>query len=92
MVVFAALETVGVSSVHDTGIGIPAEKIDTIFDPFVQVEQRLSQMNQAVGVGLSISRALARGMSGDLTVESAPERGSTFTLILPRSAHARAEC
>ncbi|MDQ6887648.1 MAG: ATP-binding protein [Gemmatimonadota bacterium] len=71
--------------VSDTGVGIPADKIDTIFDPFVQVDQRPNQMNQGVGLGLSISRALACAMSGDLTVESAPGCGSTFTLSLPRS-------
>jgi PAS domain S-box-containing protein len=71
--------------VSDTGIGIPAEKIDAIFDPFFQVDQRLSQMSHGVGLGLSISRELARAMSGDLTAESVQERGSTFTLILPRS-------
>jgi signal transduction histidine kinase len=69
--------------VVDTGIGIDAEKMDTIFDPFVQVDAR-KQLAGGVGLGLAISRDLARAMRGELTVESAPGVGSTFTLTLPR--------
>jgi signal transduction histidine kinase len=72
-------------SVIDTGIGIPPEKIRTIFEPFVQVDQRLTRPREGVGLGLAISRDLARGMGGDLTVESAPGKGSTFTLRLARA-------
>jgi signal transduction histidine kinase len=71
-------------SVTDTGIGIPPEKITAIFEPFVQVDQRLTRPREGVGLGLAISRDLARGMSGDLTVESTPGKGSTFTLRLVR--------
>ncbi len=71
-------------NVSDTGIGIPEEKIESIFDPFVQVDQRLSQMSQGVGLGLSISRDLARAMGGELVATSALREGSIFTLILPR--------
>ncbi|MGI9090138.1 MAG: ATP-binding protein, partial [Gemmatimonadaceae bacterium] len=70
--------------VHDTGIGIPAEKLDSIFEPFVQVERTLSQPATGAGLGLAISRDLALGMNGDLTAESTPA-GSTFTLTLPRA-------
>jgi PAS domain S-box-containing protein len=69
--------------VSDTGVGIPADKLDTIFDPFVQLERTLSSSHQGTGLGLAISRDLARGMAGQLTVESVEGRGSTFSLTLP---------
>ena len=70
--------------VADTGRGIPPEQIGRIFDPFVQVDRHLTaESQQGVGLGLAISRDLARGMGGDLDVESAVGRGSTFTLRLP---------
>jgi PAS domain S-box-containing protein len=69
--------------VEDTGRGIPAEKLTVIFDPFVQVDQRRVRAQEGIGLGLSISRELARGMNGDLTVESVLGEGSTFTLRLP---------
>ena len=69
--------------VSDTGIGIPADQIDTIFDPFVQVNARLTRTEEGIGLGLAISRDLARGMGGDLTVDSEVGVGSTFTLTLP---------
>jgi len=71
--------------VTDTGTGIPADKLDAIFDPFVQVDQRRVRAQEGIGLGLSISRELSRAMGGDLTVESAMGRGSTFTLRLPRA-------
>ncbi|MGH7649371.1 MAG: ATP-binding protein [Gemmatimonadaceae bacterium] len=69
--------------VTDTGAGIPTDKLDAIFDPFVQVDQRLVREHPGVGLGLAISRDLARGMNGDLTVASTVGEGSTFTLSLP---------
>jgi signal transduction histidine kinase len=54
-----------------------------IFEPFVQLDRQLSRPVEGVGLGLAISRALARAMNGDLTVESTPGAGSTFTLVLP---------
>jgi PAS domain S-box-containing protein len=71
--------------VSDTGIGVPPDQLENIFDPFVQVDRRLTCGNSGVGLGLAISRDLARGMGGDLTVESESGSGSTFTLALPQA-------
>jgi signal transduction histidine kinase len=68
--------------VRDTGLGIPAEKLSSIFDPFVQVNASHNRTAEGTGLGLAISRELARGMGGDLVVESAIGVGSTFTLTL----------
>ncbi|MEO6778191.1 MAG: HAMP domain-containing sensor histidine kinase, partial [Gemmatimonadaceae bacterium] len=70
--------------VRDTGIGIPADHLSVIFEPFVQVNPSLTRVIDGVGLGLAISRELARAMGGDITVESALGVGSTFTLSLPR--------
>jgi signal transduction histidine kinase len=70
--------------VSDTGRGVPAERLASIFDPFVQVErERTETSQQGVGLGLAISRDLARAMGGELSAESVVGRGSTFTLTLP---------
>jgi signal transduction histidine kinase len=69
--------------VRDTGIGIPPDKLQVIFDPFVQVRSDLTRTHEGTGLGLAISRDLARGMGGDLTVQSVVGQGSTFTLTLP---------
>jgi len=71
--------------VRDTGMGIPADKLAAIFEPFVQVRADLTRTADGTGLGLAISRDLARGMGGDLTVESTVGEGSTFTLTLPRA-------
>jgi PAS domain S-box-containing protein len=73
-----------VTEVHDTGIGIPADKLQAIFEPFVQVDREYSGQRQGTGLGLAISRDLARGMGGDLTVRSQLGVGSVFTLELRR--------
>jgi PAS domain S-box-containing protein len=73
-------------SVRDTGIGIAPEMADRIFEPFVQVRSELTRSAEGAGLGLAISRALARGMGGDLVVVSEPGRGSVFTLSLPAMA------
>jgi signal transduction histidine kinase len=71
------------ASVSDNGIGISPDKLDAIFEPFVQVGRTLSTGHHGTGLGLAISRDLARGMRGDLSVESSLGEGSTFTLSLP---------
>jgi signal transduction histidine kinase len=71
--------------VADTGMGIPPDKLDAIFEPFVQLRSDLTRTAEGTGLGLAISRDLAVGMRGDLTAESTPGRGSTFTLTLPRA-------
>jgi signal transduction histidine kinase len=77
-----------VVSVKDTGIGIPAEKHDSIFEPFVQLKDGLTDRGTGVGLGLAISRDLARAMKGDLTVEISEGKGARFMLALPRAHEA----
>ena len=72
-------------SLTDTGIGIAAEKHESIFEPFIQLKESLSDRESGVGLGLAISRDLARAMKGDLTVESSEGKGARFTLSLPRA-------
>jgi len=73
--------------ISDTGIGIPPEKHEAIFEPFLQLKESFVGRESGVGLGLAISRDLARAMEGDLTVESAEGKGARFTLSLPRAAH-----
>ena len=61
----------------------PTTSCAQLFEPFVQVDQRLTRPHEGVGLGLAISRDLARGMGGDLTAESKLGSGSTFMLTLP---------
>jgi signal transduction histidine kinase len=70
--------------VRDSGRGIPASKLERIFEPFVRIDTGYSRPTEGTGLGLAISRDLARAMRGDLTVESVLGEGSTFTLRLPR--------
>ncbi len=76
--------------VRDTGIGIGKEDLGRIFDPFWQVEQSHSRRAGGTGLGLSVTRALARLLGGDVVVESTPGSGSRFEVRLPREAPARA--
>ncbi|MBK5187419.1 MAG: PAS domain-containing protein [Gemmatimonadaceae bacterium] len=79
----ARVDNIVCIEVADTGCGIPANKQQSVFEPFVQLERTLSSPHQGTGLGLAISRDLARGMHGELTVDSAPGEGSTFQLRLP---------
>ena len=81
----ATADTVSIR-VSDTGIGIAAVKHESIFEPFIQLKESLSDRESGVGLGLAISRDLARAMKGDLTVESSEGKGSRFTLSLPRAS------
>ena len=74
--------------VRDTGTGIPPEKLQAIFEPFVQLDRSLTNVQEGSGLGLAISRDLARAMGGDLCAESAPGLGSTLVLTLPRAQSA----
>jgi PAS domain S-box-containing protein len=77
--------------VIDTGIGIPPENVDSIFEPFVQVGRSLSSPHEGTGLGLAISRDLARAMGGELKVRSTLGVGSTFTLSLPLTQSSEVE-
>ena len=78
------IESRALIHVRDTGCGIPADKIESIFDPFVQVDrEQIQSSERGVGLGLAISRDLARAMGSDLTAESTVGQGSVFTITLP---------
>ena len=71
--------------VRDTGRGVSADKLESMFEPFVQLDRRLTSSHEGTGLGLAISRDLARAMGGDLSASSTPGAGSCFTLTLPRA-------
>jgi signal transduction histidine kinase len=71
--------------VRDTGPGIPADKLEAIFEPFYQVDQSTTRIEGGAGLGLTISRNLAKAMGGGISVSSHVGEGSTFTLTLPRA-------
>jgi len=75
-------ESVGIT-VHDTGIGISAEHIDKVFDPFWQVEQQATRRAGGTGLGLTVTRRLARLLGGDVSVESSVGEGTTFVITIP---------
>jgi len=75
--------------VRDSGIGIAPAKLDTIFEPFIQLDRATTSQHEGTGLGLSISRDLARAMGGDLTVASEVGKGSGFTLVLPTQPPAK---
>lgn len=72
-------------AVRDTGIGIAPGHIDRIWEPFWQVDQQLTRSVGGAGLGLAVSRRLARLLGGDIDVESVPGDGTTFVFCLPRN-------
>jgi signal transduction histidine kinase len=70
----------------DSGIGIPANKLEHIFLEFSQADESTTRDYGGTGLGLAISRRFCRLMGGDLTVQSEPGRGSTFSVRLPAAA------
>ena len=72
--------------VSDTGIGINADRLETVFEPFSQADRDTSHRYGGTGLGLTISQMLAGRMGGAITVRSKPGKGSTFTLRLPLMA------
>jgi PAS domain S-box-containing protein len=71
--------------VKDTGLGIPADRLSSVFEPFVQLERRLTSNHEGTGLGLAISRDLARGLGGELSVRSKLGEGSEFDLTLRKA-------
>ena len=69
--------------VQDTGPGVPEDKHEAVFAPFVQLGRSLTSGHEGAGLGLAISRDLARAMGGDVTLETPPDGGARFTLALP---------
>jgi signal transduction histidine kinase len=72
-------------AVCDTGIGIEASELESIFEPFTQLDTSLSRRAPGTGLGLSIARKFATAMGGTVAVRSQPGVGSTFTVTLPRA-------
>ncbi|MDQ6689295.1 MAG: ATP-binding protein [Gemmatimonadota bacterium] len=70
-------------SVEDDGPGIPPEKLEAVFEPFVQLDRGLTRTTEGTGLGLAISRGLARGMGAEITLSSQLGKGSVFSLVLP---------
>ncbi|HEV7595056.1 MAG TPA: HAMP domain-containing sensor histidine kinase [Gemmatimonadaceae bacterium] len=85
---WAASDSAVFTRVHDSGCGIPSDRLENIFEPFVQVDSSRTRPHGGTGLGLSISRDFAEGMGGKLYVESELGKGSIFTLVLPQAAGA----
>ena len=73
----------GTISVSDTGLGMSRQELALVFEPFVQFDNALSREHKGTGLGMPISREMARAMGGDLVATSLPGAGSIFTLTLP---------
>jgi two-component system phosphate regulon sensor histidine kinase PhoR len=69
--------------VTDTGIGIPSDQLERVFEPFYQVDRGTTRSYPGIGLGLAIARDFARAMGGELRLQSQPGEGSTASLELP---------
>ena len=78
-------------TVVDSGVGIPETRIPELFEPFVQGDSGYTRRHGGAGLGLSISRRLARLMGGDVTAEPQPGGGSRFSLWLPEATQGARE-
>ena len=76
-------------AVNDSGDGIPADRLPDIFSKFVQLDQSTTRRHEGLGLGLAMSRALARSMNGDVEAESTRNEGTTLTLRLPATHGSR---
>ncbi|MDB4869618.1 MAG: ATP-binding region ATPase domain protein [Gemmatimonadales bacterium] len=83
---WAANDSAVLTRVQDSGCGIPSDRLENVFEPFVQVDSSRTRPHGGTGLGLSISRDFAEGMGGKLYVESELGKGSIFTLVLPQAA------
>jgi signal transduction histidine kinase len=72
--------------VADTGVGIPPDALERIFEPFFQVEESLTREQGGLGLGLTIAKSMAERCGGCIQVESVLGKGSRFSLILPAQA------
>ena len=82
---YRANDTDVLIAIRDDGIGIPAEKLDVVFEPYVQLDASGGNEQMGSGLGLAISRDLARAMGGDLIATSSANEGTVFTVRLPLS-------
>jgi signal transduction histidine kinase len=78
-------------SVRDSGIGIAADDLNRIFEEYGQIENPLQRRVKGIGLGLPLTRKLAQLLGGDVSVESEPGVGSTFSAVIPRVFHPRGE-
>jgi len=69
--------------VSDTGIGIPADQLERVFEPFFQVDRGMTRSYPGIGLGLAIARDFANAMGGELRIESEPGKGTIASLSLP---------
>jgi signal transduction histidine kinase len=76
--------------VRDRGVGIPADQLHRVFEPFFQVERGMTRRYPGVGLGLTISRDLARAMNGDVTITSVVGKGTEVSVTLPTADHGMA--
>ncbi|MFC1781465.1 sensor histidine kinase, partial [Planctomycetota bacterium] len=72
--------------ISDTGIGIPADEIGNVFDEFFRATNAIKRENDGTGLGLSIVKQIVERHSGEISVQSQQDKGTTFTVILPKNS------